>query len=378
MTKQSYQWICLMVVLLLALVPGSGVVGRALASSSYVVNDPATPGDCAQAAGYTTIQSALDAVAAAGGSGTVWVCPGTYPENLFIDGFNVVGLMGIGSPVIHPSGGTDTLYALDSKQVTVQGFALDGDGSQSGIFFENTSGAIKGNSITNIAFVGIGIVDDDGTASKVKIDQNTVSGYHADEMGVWIDGDVEADISDNQITGPGTGVFRSRGIALDGTGPSTLNHNSIAANEVGVVIRDSDRITVSNNTISGVLTGVSIESRCSLIGDSASNNRVVRNTISGVTRTGILVQALAIDGQSTCNPATNNNRFAGNNLTGDPSAETTGIAIQALDFSSAFNPSADGNKIIQNSLSGFDTGISLVGAANTHTTGNTCDGVSCP
>src|SRR5437879_4727371 len=64
-------------------------------NATFTVDD--SPGaDCSQAQ-YTTIQEAVDAAALAPGPQSIYVCPGTYPENVLIGPGNAVEIRGSGT-----------------------------------------------------------------------------------------------------------------------------------------------------------------------------------------------------------------------------------------------------------------------------------------
>jgi len=138
--------------------------GRALAATLYV-------GTC-HANSYTTIQAA---VTAASSGATIEVCPGTYPEQVLItQSLTLTGIQGTSNglvQIVPPAGGLaangfDIFANPVAAQVFVQGagyvkinhFVVDATGNNlagcggptlEGIYYQNSSGEIKNNTVSN-------------------------------------------------------------------------------------------------------------------------------------------------------------------------------------------------------------------------------------
>jgi len=147
-----------------------------LSANLYATN--ATAGNCfvnGGGNGFTTIQAAVNG---ASSGGTVYVCPGTYPEQVTIT--KPLRLMGVqvtagtlDAPVIVPPVGgivangfdifsnpvaAQIFVASSTGTVTVSRLTVDGTGNDlagcvlttlEGIYFQNTSGTISDNAVRN-------------------------------------------------------------------------------------------------------------------------------------------------------------------------------------------------------------------------------------
>jgi hypothetical protein len=175
---------------------------------------PANSGTSCSTASYSSIDAALQA---ASPGDTVYVCPGTYDEQVSISTSQVT-LTGSGtSSVIEPSSVTsplptdlDTRAALvaiidvtpGTKGVTIENLALDGS-------LLSTSSAVSGNGCANPDFVGVAFQAASGTVSDLSVANVELppdSFYCASNPVVSVfvqsgpSGSADVTISDNVIT----------------------------------------------------------------------------------------------------------------------------------------------------------------------------------
>ncbi len=209
-----------------------------------------------------------------------------------------------------------------------------------GILFDGASGSITDTNVTNINHVGAGLCGGDegnaievrnfgasATTSKVKIEENTATGYQ--KGGIIANGDVDATITDNVVDGlapspfiarngiqlgfgatgmikrnqvsnneyTGAEPFSASGILLV-AGPfffnspysvgAQIDQNTVIENDVGVWVAELDasrnppttmtNVKVVNNTISKA--GLTNPYQAG-VSDSGNNDKIIANRISG-------------------------------------------------------------------------------------------------
>lgn len=285
----------LVVVLGAALLPTT-----VLADSVLVVDDDAV--ECPDAA-YSTIQ---DAVSAASAGDTVYVCPGTYTEQVDI-GIDLV-LQGAGqgqtvieSPAVLAAKFTTSgpnkpiVYVHDALDATISDLTVDGLGLGNanyrfdGIAFYNAGGRVQNTTITRIRNtplsgtqhgVGIYAVNDDGVSRSLAVVGNTVDDYQKNGMAL-IGPDLYVEVINNAVVGYGpSSAIAQNGIQVNST-TGAVNGNDVTGNfwvgltwtASGFLVNDSE-VAVNNNMSSGNQTGVYVYGD----GSNVSNNDITGST----------------------------------------------------------------------------------------------------
>jgi parallel beta-helix repeat protein len=263
---------------------------------------------------YTTIQAAVSAVSS---NGTVFVCPGTYPEQILIS--QPLTLEGVDSGnsgaavVIPPAGGLKTLPGtgtfpqifannIPSGKVTISNLTLDATNNGVGcnimeaIYFKDTSGTIEHVAARNQSICGnslvlrvVGLVNN----SVVTLANNSVRGYAGVESTAIIAQGALASVivQKNELWGPGPNNGQTIGIwMLDGA-TGTISGNSIVDNSglspaasAGILIQGSHGVTISKNTVGNNAYGIQFFPDP---GFDADDGNVTKNTILGSSLDGV-------------------------------------------------------------------------------------------
>lgn len=360
--------------------------GAALAGNHVVYVGACVPGTTQ----FTTIQGAVTGI---GTPGTVFICPGTYAEQVVISNKDV-SLRGVNTgtnsavTLVAPAGGMVqnatsvfdgvTTYAAQvvvngTAGVTLSGLTIDGSNNQVpgcgsglvGILFQNAAGTILNNSVANEiqgpgldgcqTGLGIYVQNGDGVARTVSIRNNYVASFQ--KNGITGNGaGLTATISDNTVIGrgPTTGAANnSIQIGFGGGGsvsgnyvgddvwaPDTASDPGDAA--AGILVYDSPGVTVSKNAVADTQYGIAIE------GDNAGNS-------NGATVSGNHVGATHLfDGIDICGSST---VTAGTNVV--LGSDESGIHVD----SSCGAPST-GDSVSGNTINGGCAGL-LVGSGST-------------
>ena len=248
----------------------------ALATTTYVVG-PSTclPGKVH----FTTIQSAVSSVPA---GSNVYVCPGTYPEQVVItqpltlsgvtDGTGDAAVITVPSAGLVANGTHSTLGPVavqllveNTVLVTVNNLAIDGTGA----------GCVPGAArVFGMEYYFVGTPVDATSAGKI---QNVVVRNELDTC-TWTDG-IEIDnsyvtISNNEVHDIDITPIGSRG------GQVNISNNNIQNALNGIVVSTSTAAnTVTGNTISNLGPSVGFTTSVGLWLDS-SNAAVTKNTVS--------------------------------------------------------------------------------------------------
>ena len=251
------------------------------------------------AAGFTKIQ---DAVNAASAGATIRICAGTYPEQVSIS--KNLTLRGENGAILLPSNVTANTSSLvsnaplaamvvvaDADDVTLDNLTVDGANNGItgcgpdliGVFFRNASGKIRNLAVRNMKLaaslngcqsgLGVFVQSGNGKTSHVEIIGNSVhdfqkNGITGNEMGT------EVHISNNTVSGlgPTTGAAQN-GIQVAFGASGTIEKNSVtnliwspcvsvamcAATASGVLIFNSDDITVQDNVVSETQGGIYVQ-----------------------------------------------------------------------------------------------------------------------
>ena len=278
------------------LLAGALVCQTLLAANIYV-------GSCGAPA-YPTIQAA---VTASTSGENIYVCPGTYPEQVTIThNVNLIGVKsGTSADVVitSPSGGV-VLNAYDtypgalpvaaqvlvenSSNVTITNITVDGSNNQiascgpdlRGIYYQNASGTLNEvvtrNQILPGDFTGCqageGIFVQSGYSSgqaNVLIENSSVHSFQ--KNGITVDGPgAQGRLEDNYITGQGptTGAAEN-GVQISDGAQGTITGN-VVANEIwaldvfgdtgdaasGILIYSSENVQIENNTVASTQFGI--------------------------------------------------------------------------------------------------------------------------
>jgi hypothetical protein len=385
------------------------LAGQAAHASTVVV------GSCKTGlTSYSTIQSAVNAVPA---GSTVEVCPGTYPEQVTINGksLTVIGVLSgttDAAVLIPPSGGLAAnaidfsgkpvaaqLFVENAIGVTISHLTVDGAGNALsgcgtnliGIYYQNSSGKIMDDVARNQILdpsdqgcgVGLGIdVESDSGAPAVTIANNSIHNYQKNGItagGPGTGGGPVMTITGNTVVGIGaTPAIAQNGIQIGfgATGKVTGNfviddiYTGGTVGASGILIYASTGITASSNSVESTQFGIAAAS------DPASgpaDNSIINSNHIGGTRT-----FDAIDLCSNGNTA-DSNAISGSNA-------QSGIHVDDECPGPGSTPSGTNNTVKNNAINEPCAGI-LLGSGTPNTTApntffnvsfTTLAGDSCP
>jgi len=208
---------------------------------------------------------------------TVFVEPGTYTEQVFINkNLTLQSTGGAGSTTIRAPGALavhntrNAVVAVENASVTIDGFTIDGD--QQGAanpsfvgvhFFNATGGGLFNSLVTGITHnpldgtqngVGVRV---DGTSNGVVIQNNTIEDFQ--KNGITVNGaGVTANVLDNTITGSGaTSIIAQNGVQYSNGAGGIIDGNTItdvAYTGAGwlsahILVIDGGAVQITNNTI---------------------------------------------------------------------------------------------------------------------------------
>jgi hypothetical protein len=279
---------------------------------------------------------------------------GTYDESLTIEGTNL-SLIAVGAVTLQPSTCTShsdviTVYNADVKII---GFTIDSDlVCRGGIY---ARGGMSGDGPVSLTAVG-----------------NIVMNY--EKNGISVNGpEAYGHFTDNTVAGSGPvgqGYWAQNGIQFAYGARGKAMRNTVDLNwytgedwtASGILVFETDKVVVQNNSISNSQTGIAIEAWCWYF-PSADKNVVVKNSIEG-SEYGVSVTAYDLSewGYSTCNASANNNKVVNNLITATDG--DIGIFVGTGSIGSAYTPVADNNKVIRNTIDGYDTPIEEAGTAS--------------
>ena len=344
---------------------------------------------------YATIQAAVNA-AAAGAS--VYVCPGTYPEQVVINkNLSVTGVPSgnaSAAVIVSPSGGlvqnaTDPSPAsanppiaaqlsVQGPNVTVNLTNLTVDGSNNrlsscgaptlvGVYYLHASGTLQGLNLRNQVLdsadmacsSGLGSYLEGISANAITFKNSTVSNYQ--KNGITANGDGSGtgpvvNFTGNTVVGQGpTAGIAQNGIQIGygASGKATLNlvldsvssgTNSSSVAATGILLNASNGVTVFNDKISN--TDFAVAAVSDALYGTADSNNINTNII-----TASKIAAVELCG--------NNNLVQWNDL------YSSGQASVKVDSSCTEGPgggsSGNGNTVNNNNFNGDCAGI-LVGS----------------
>lgn len=275
----------LTILTVLAMVAALISVGGGLALAATRVVDDDFPTTCTT--GDTTHNTIQDAVDAASDGDTIYVCAGTYSENVSVVGFTSLTIKAQGaghavkSVLVNPTPvGFTNGFTVYSDGVTIEGFEIDG--ANFGIWFEGSNNKFSNNYIHDIAStsswddggIGISLWDMDGGSDYNGITNNLIE--DVERTGVLLD---------VAWTGGGTGI---------NTGNSIVN-NEISGTPWGAIeVLNAEGTSINRNIISGCGDwGIALFN--AEAGVESNDNTIAHNKISDATGwgVGILVYAWA-------------------------------------------------------------------------------------
>ena len=248
----------------------------------------------------STASSITTGLAMVSPGGTVYVCPGTYKEQVSISSnVNLIGLYksGVGPAIVAPASGivANTTDLYDGSPVAAQvlikggsiasisGFTVDGSNSNLnscvdlvGVYYRNSSGTLSNVSIKNEALspslascpAGLGVYIESGFTvagtSVVKVQGVSVSNFQ--ENGITAKGPgANVVLNNNTVTGVGpTAAIAQNGIQVSDGAIGSVSNNRIlnmdyTVGEVqatGILVYASKGVSILGNTIAGVQTPI--------------------------------------------------------------------------------------------------------------------------
>jgi parallel beta-helix repeat protein len=289
-----------------------------------------TVGSCAGAGiHYTAIQLAVNAASTSGPS-TINVCPGTYPEQVTINGYSNLTLIGVKSGttdaavVVVPNGGVTAnttelgdgdpaavqILVENSSEVTISHISVDGSNNGLsggcgtdlvGIYYKNSGGTITDDALRYQELdqadfgcqQGLAILDESSTGTPaITISNNSVHDY--DKNGITVDGPgtgnggPAATVKGNTVIGIGaTSLIAQNGIQIGFGATGTVSGNYVADDvytgadygSSGILVYASSGITVQANIVEGTQLGVATASDSAY--GSADSTQVLSNHIGG-------------------------------------------------------------------------------------------------
>ena len=230
--------------------------------------------------------------------GTVYVCPGTYKEQVSIGiNVNLIGLYksGLGPVIAAPAAGVgqNTTDLYDGSSVAAQvlvkggytaninGFTVDGSNNQIagtcaldlvGVYYRNSSGTLSNVSVKNEALsaslfgcqVGLGVYIESGYTvpgiSLVQVQNVSVTNFQ--KNGITADGPgTNAVINNNVVTGVGpTPLIAQNGIQVSDGAIGSVSNNQVSNIDytvgnyqaAGILVYASNGVSILGNTIAAV------------------------------------------------------------------------------------------------------------------------------
>jgi hypothetical protein len=250
---------------------------------------------------YTGKASVADPVAAINGAvtgSTIVICPGTYTlagEITITDKKLTIkrALSGEQSrPILDIDDTVDQGMDVANSTVTIDGLVIDGRGNPidyTGINLNGSPTTIRNTTILGPdEDVSKGIASDASGSPKLmslSISSSTIAGYR--DTGVLVMGAVKLNLSSSHLdasdgrrvdSAEAVGVW-FEGRATDSLSPTGIVTKSrILNNQVGIIIEESSKVSVTNNVLVDSLIGAIIVSELR----SADNNKITGNTILGI------------------------------------------------------------------------------------------------
>jgi len=344
---------------------------------------------------FSTIQAAVNA--APNGS-TIDVCPGTYSEQVTINGksLTIIGVLSgtnDAAVLIPPAGGLTVnasdfagkavaaqVFVENATAVTISHLTVDGKGNALtgcgtnliGIFYQNSSGKIVDdvarNQILDSSYqgcqIGLGIdVESDSSGPAVTISNSSVHNYQ--KNGITAGGPGTGvgpvmTITGNTVTGIGaTAAIAQNGIQIGYGSTGKITGNSVTddiytggtVGASGILIYASSGVTASNNSVESTQFGIVTVSDPTY---GAADNAVINSNHVGGT------QAFdAIDLCSNGNTADSNSIFGSN--------AQSGVHVDDECPGPGATPSGTNNTVKNNTINEPCAGV-LLGSGTPNTT----------
>jgi parallel beta-helix repeat protein len=276
--------------LLVALLAPSAVAFGASGTSRYVNRSGGILG-CPAPTGktYNTVQEAVNA---AGQGDTIFVCSGTYQENVLVHNKSKLtirnyALVNQPPPTIDVLQGAFGFQVADSNEVTIQGLHITN--ARFGVEVSTSSKTTVQNCLIDASRVGIFFFE---TSTKNRALKNIITNILGDGISLWGAGTVA---EDNIITNANNGIRivstsgakvydnllannRQDGIRLFGAANSSIDGNTASFNGyAGISVATSNNNKITENHLQGNgHAGISSESDS--IGNTYSENTIRWNT----------------------------------------------------------------------------------------------------
>jgi parallel beta-helix repeat protein len=250
--------------LVVALLAPSAVALAASGTNRYV-NPAGGVVGCPAPAGktYNTI---LAAVTAAGKGDTVFVCPGTYAEDVSFSNKTKLTIRNYvvanqPPPTITPPSAIAGFEVFDSSEVTIQGLHITG--ARFGVFVSASPKTTVQKCLIDTGRVGIIFLPN---AVKGRALKNTITNMN--NIGLALQA-ADSAAEDNIVNGAATGIY------LLGTRGAKIRHNTLINNrQDGITLSQVTASTISDNMASfNGWNGIDV--------GSSANNTIKDNTLKG-------------------------------------------------------------------------------------------------
>jgi parallel beta-helix repeat protein len=267
-------------------------VALAGSGTSRYVNPGGSVAGCPATAGktYNTVQ---EAVGAAGQGDAIFVCPGTYQENVLVHNKSKLTIRNYAlanqpPPTIDALAGAFGFQIADSNEVTIQGLHITN--ARFGVDVSTSSKTTVQNCLIDASRVGIFFFE---TSTKNRALKNIITNILGDGISLWGAGTVA---EDNIITNAGNGIRivsasgakvhdnllnnnRQDGIRLFGATSSSIDDNMASFNgHAGISVATSNNNKITENHLQG--NGhAGISNEADSIGNTYSENTLQWNTV---------------------------------------------------------------------------------------------------
>ncbi len=217
---------------------------------------------------YTTIQSAINA---ASNGDIIFVYPGTYNENIFID--KSITLMGEDRDnTIIKGNNLNATVGITGEGINLQGFTIKNDGSQDGVYTSTSAHTFTDNIFTQTSR-GIHLY----YSSENTITTNLF--YDNTHSGVYMEVGQNTTISENEFYNN-----TDEAIYLTGCGTSYIERNLIHNNGKGIHAFQANSNIIRNNVIVSNSYGIHFAGMITVHSNfnTISHNKINDNTICGI------------------------------------------------------------------------------------------------